>query len=281
MLARYQKGCLQRISRKDGVERWQFRWLQKCADGTCRERKKTIGKVKDYPENSKRLQDLLARLRLNINSDGPTELTSIAVTEAVEHYKLHELADCGQDGKAYSTRDRKMLVLNKWVLPYWGKLNLRAVKTVAFEKWLKTLVTNKFGKPKPLAGGTREKIRDAMSSVFNHAIRWEFIDRNPITGPVKGSGVRVSSKRMSIPDILTIEEMQKLISAVPLRERVLIFLDMVTGLRRGELAGLKWQDVDFLNLQLNVNRSVVNQHVGKCKTEISQKPVPIDDHMAA
>ena len=46
---------------------------------------------------------------------------------------------------------------------------------------------------------------------------------------------------MSIPDILTIGEMQKLISAVRLRERVLIFLDMVTGLRRGELAGLKWQ----------------------------------------
>ena len=119
-----------------------------------------------------------------------------------------------------------------------------------------------------------------MSALYNHAIRWEFIDRNPITGPVKGSGVRVSSKRMSIPDILTIEEMQKLISAVPLRERVLIFLDMVTGLRRGELAGLKWEDIDFLNLQINVSRSVVEQHVGKCKTEVSQKPVPIDQYIA-
>lgn len=99
-----------------------------------------------------------------------------------------------------------MLVLDKWVLPYWGKLSLRAVKTMAFEKWLKTLVTTKFGKPKPLAGGTREKIRDAMSSVFNHAIRWELIDRNPITGPVKGSGVRVFGKRERIPDILEVEE---------------------------------------------------------------------------
>ena len=86
---------------------------------------------------------------------------------------------------------------------------------------------------------------------------------------------------MSIPDILTIDEMQKLISAVRLRERVLIFLDMVTGLRRGELAGLKWGDVDFLNLQINVTRSVVDQHVGKCKTEVSQKPVPIDEYIAA
>jgi len=98
---------------------------------------------------------------------------------------------------------------------------------------------------------------------------------------VKGSGVRVSSKRMSIPDILTIGEMQRLICAVRLRERVLIFLDMVTGLRRGELAGLKWVDIDFLNLQINVSRSVVEQHVGRCKTEVSQKPVPIDEYIAA
>jgi hypothetical protein len=107
------------------------------------------------------------------------------MTAAVEHYKLHELADGGREGKAYSTRNRKTQVLNRWVLPHWGKLELRAIKTVAVEQWLKTLVTSKFGKPKPLAGGTREKIRDAMSSVFNHAIRWEFADRNPITGPVK------------------------------------------------------------------------------------------------
>jgi len=98
------------------VERWQFRWLHKGVDGISRERKKTIGPVKDYPEYSKKLQDLLAGLRLNINTDGPTELTSITMTEAVEHYKIHELADCGRDGKAYSTRNRKTLVLNRWVL---------------------------------------------------------------------------------------------------------------------------------------------------------------------
>ena len=31
--------------------------------------------------------------------------------EAVEHCKCHELIDCGKEGKAYSTRIRKTLVL--------------------------------------------------------------------------------------------------------------------------------------------------------------------------
>jgi integrase len=151
---------------------------------------------------------------------------------------------------------------------------------VAFEKWLKTLVTTKFGNPKPLAGGTREKIRDAMSSVFNHAIRWEFIDRNPITGPVKGSGVRVSGKRERIPDILEVEEMQSLLAALGVRERAMVFLDMPTGLRRGELAGLKWEDFDFKNLHVAVTRSLVDQHVGPVKTETSRKLMPIDEYVA-
>jgi integrase len=280
MLARYQNGCLQRIVRKDGVERWQFRWLKKGADGISHERKKTIGPVKDYPENSKKLQDLLAGLRLNINTDGPTELTSITMTEAVEHYKLHELADRGGDGKAYSTRNRKTLVLNRWVLPRWGKLELRAVKTVTVEQWLGTLTTTKFGKPKPLAGGTKEKIRDAMSSVFNHAIRWEFTDRNPVTGPVKGSGVRVSAKRERTPDILEVEEMHLLLGALGIRERAMVFLDMPSGLRRGELAELKWEDFDFKNLHVSVTRSLVDQHVGPVKTEASRRLMPIDEYVA-
>ena len=236
--------------------------------------------IGEYPRTSKKLQETVARLRLNINTDGPTELTSITMAKVVEHYIVHELADCGEDGKAYSTRIKKTQVLNRWILPRWGKLELRAIKTVAVEQWLKGLVTSRFGKRKRLAGGTKEKIRDAMSSVFNHAIRWEFTDRNPITGPTKRSGVRVSAKRERTPDILDVQEMQLLLAALGIREKAMVFLDMPSGLRRGELAGLKWEDFDFKNLHVSVTRSLVDQHVGPVKTEASRKLMPIDEYVA-
>jgi integrase len=263
--------------RNDGIERWQLRWRERCADGTLRERKKIIGTVQELPENSKKLQDKLAALRLTINTEGPTALTSITMGTLVEHYKDHELAAKGDEGKAYSTRNRLKYSLNKWILPYWGKYDLTAIKTVAIEQWLKTLTTSKGKITKPLANGTKAKIRNTMSALFNHAIRWEFSTRNPVTGPVRGSGVRQSAKRERIPDVLEIAEMQQLVAALQLRERVLVFLDMVTGLRRGELAGLKWEDVDFQKLHLNVTRSFVDRHEGKCKTEASRKPVPMDE----
>jgi integrase len=42
----------------------------------------------------------------------------------------------------------------------------------------------------------------------------------------------------------------------------------------------KWADVDFEKLEINVTRSVVKQRVGPCKTEASQKPIPLDAELA-
>jgi integrase len=46
-----------------------------------------------------------------------------------------------------------------------------------------------------------------------------------------------------------------------------------------ELFGLKWRDVDFAGKQVSVLRSIVKQSVGPCKTEASQKPVPLDPRL--
>ena len=90
----------------------------------------------------------------------------------------------------------------------------------------------------------------------------------------------LSGKRERTPEILDVEEMQLLLASLGVRERALVFLDMPAGLRRGELAGLKWEDVDFKHLHLNVSRSLVDQHVGPVKTEVSRKLMPIDAYVA-
>ena len=65
-----------------------------------------------------------------------------------------------------------------------------------------------------------------------------------------------------------------------LRERVLVWLDMTLGLRRGELAGLRWEDILFEDLTVMAQRSIVDQVVGNVKTEASKRPIPIDPFIA-
>jgi integrase len=59
-----------------------------------------------------------------------------------------------------------------------------------------------------------------------------------------------------------------------------VLLGALTGLRVGELLGLKWSDIDFEQLEICVTRDVVKQRIERCKTEASKKPVPIDAALA-
>ena len=65
-----------------------------------------------------------------------------------------------------------------------------------------------------------------------------------------------------------------------MKERTMVLMAVGTGLRRSELFALKWKDVDFAAKQASVTRSIVSQVVGICKTEASQKPVPLHESLA-
>jgi len=229
-----------------------------------------IGTLEEYP-TKKAAENAARGFRLDLVDQGSAALAQITTKELVDHFSEHEQVDRGNEGRAYSTRDRCESVLNRWILPRWGKTPIDEVRTVAVEEWLRSM---------PRANGTKSKIRNTMGSLFNHAIRWEFTDKNPITGPVRGSGVRQSSKRESIPDLLAVEEFQRLQAELNVRERILVWLDMTSGLRRGELAGLRWQDIQFQELSIMAQRSVVDQVVGNVKTEASKRPIPIDPFVA-
>jgi integrase len=150
--------------------------------------------------------------------------------------------------------------LNRWVIPHWGSVRLSEVRTTEVELWLRSL---------PLAKSSSAKIRGILSVLFNHACRHELFDRNPIRL------VRQSAKRRTTPSVLTPAEIKALIHGLGLRERTLVLLAASTGLRQSELFGLKWGDINFAQGTMNVTRSIVYGVVGRCKTESSQKPVPV------
>ena len=109
-----------------------------------------------------------------------------------------------------------------------------------------------------------------MHILFAHACRQEWLEKNPMTL------VRQSAKRQKLPDVLELDELRMLLGELANPARLLVFLNVATGLRISEALGLKWKDVDFAHSQLLLSRAVVHQHLGDMKTEASQKPVPID-----
>ena len=268
---RYQQGMVYRVKRKQGPDCWIFRWREEDATGKRVRRKATLGTVRQYPTEASALKAAEA-LRITINAEqSQSAQQPVSVGALIDHFEEHELGPIEEgdeeEGRAYSTRSTYRDILDFHVRKKWGTYKLRDVRTVAVEKWLRKL---------KLARGSKAKIRSIMSVLFNHAIRHEFLPQgtNPITM------VRQSAKRMKTPDILEVSELVDLFDQLSHRDRAMALLDVVTGLRRSELIGLKWKDVDFEQLELSVTRSVYRQRVGRCKTEISRKPVPLDPWVA-
>ena len=259
---RYQNGSLTREARRAGPDVWVFRWREATEHDIRARRKAIVGTVTEFPTKALAKKAVESQgLRKNINRDTFTPQT---VAELVTHYQQKELPEDGD--KSFSTRTAYEVYLRNWIVPVWGEHRLSDVRTVAVENWLHSL---------SLAPGSRAKIRNLMSTLFNHAMRYEWTDRNPIRL------VRQSAKRLSTPDVLTAEEIGKLLAKLDGPYYVMVFLAAVTGLRVSELLALKWEDVDFHSAEIHLSRAIVCQHVGPLKTAASQKPVPMDAGLSA
>jgi integrase len=261
MAQRYQNGHLRLAKRKSGPHVWEFLWRERGPDGRQRQRTLTVGNLQKLPTRREAMNEI-HMLRMNINRE--IQNTSVVTLQAlVEHYCQTELL---AENKTEKTRRTYRVYLQRWILPKWGPAYLYLIKPISVEQWLRSL--------EGLRDGSKAKIRNIMSAVFSHAIRFGIADKNPITP------VRQSAKRTTVPVILDPAELHSLFGKLGIRERAMIVVDALTGIRRSELMGLQWCDVDFIGSRIEIRRSMVDQIVGNCKTETSRKPVVMDEHIA-
>jgi integrase len=222
-----QHGSLSREQRKRSSDAWCYRWWEPGPTGRRIHRRIILGTVERLHDKRAANQATVG-LRREINShDIRTKTTLMTVAELADHFRQRELLDNNMR-ITYSTKKAYAGYLAKWIVPRWGQNALQHIKAREVELWLGSVQR---------ARSTRAKIRNVMSVLFNHARRYDLFDGNPI------KWVRQSAKGRSAPNVLTIEEVRRLLAALPPRERTLVFLDVSTGLRQSELFGLQWQDI--------------------------------------
>jgi site-specific recombinase XerD len=140
--------------------------------------------------------------------------------ELVDHWLDTECPEADEDPnerRAFSTRDNYRGYLRKWVKPRCGDQALDEVKAVAIESWLSTL---KKDDSTALADGSKKKIRGLRHLLYEHAIRYEWTDRNPITS------VRQSGVRQATPIRLSVDQLSPTYyGELKQRERVMVLLD--------------------------------------------------------
>jgi integrase len=259
-----QKGSIIKCERKHGPAVWQFRWSETGPQGQRVYRKRVVGTVEEYVNSEAVRESVRVLIAKPIPAIGQMTPATMTVGELCRHFEQRELVQ-EDTWRSYSTRRNYHFLLKRWIIPRWGNHELNQVRTVEVESWLRSLAR---------ARSTCAKIRNLMSVLFNHAWRHELFDRNPI------KLVRQSAKRRAAPNVLIPAEIKLLLDNLALRERTLVLLAASTGLRQSEVFALKWGDIDFSQGTMNVTRSIAYGIVGQCKTEASQKPVPVHSILA-
>ena len=116
---------------------------------------------------------------------------------------------------------------------------------------------------RPLSSSTILKVHSVLSGVFDAAIRWEWITSNP------AAVAKTPRRPTPQPKPPTTDEAVKIVDAAWAEDAMwgtLVWLVMVTGLRRGELLGLQWRDVDWAEGKLDVRSAL-----GRVDGELAKK----------
>lgn len=136
-----------------------------------------------------------------------------------------------------------------YIIPKIGKMKLQDIRPMHLHRLYKTL------KQEGIGARTLQVVHAVLHNTFKNAIREGILLRNPAEAVERP---KVEQKEIHV---LTEEQTrQLLLAAAGERNETLFYLALITGMRQGELLGLKWSDVDWKKGLINVQRQL--QRVG-------------------
>ncbi|HYA13541.1 MAG TPA: site-specific integrase [Syntrophales bacterium] len=148
--------------------------------------------------------------------------------------------------------------MNRYVLPRFGNTPIKEIGHIAIRKFVAELTC---------AHKRKNNVLVPMRSVFKMAFMDEIIEKNPMA--------RIRNLKIDKPDIypLSMEEVRLFLDNVSLRFKNFFTVAFFTGMRFGEMACLKWHNVDFRLGVIKVRETRVMGEEGRPKTKKSTRDI--------
>jgi integrase len=244
---------------------WVFRWSEE-VNGRRRQHKHVIGTTKQFPtEAAANKESDRLRCRLNENKQY-LSLKAMTFGELVNHYLNHELPRLSK-----SARKTNKSYIKNWIEAKWHGHRAGSMKTMQIQEWL-----DRIQRP----DGTKLKIKNVLSAIFSHGVRWELVERNPVCGQGGSPGHRGAStgvrqsNRVSIRRVILAPDIvRQTLEQLPLRESTMALVDAVTALRASELIALKWKHVGWETGILQSEFALVEGELKETKSR--NNPLPL------
>ena len=259
--SQYQNGCLFVRGKRRKV--WVARWREDVilADGSANRvmRSVVLGPLSEIAGRREARRLLDAHLNpINQGQYRPegTMLFSQFIAECFEPGVLPTLK--------FATCEIYSLLLRKHLIPQFGAHRLCDIARGEVQQYLLDKLKQGF------AWETTNHLRHLLSKVMGTAVNWDYVSNNPVRG------VKMPERTLKRPHrFLSAEEVKRLIAASKEPTRTIIILATMTGLRIGEILGLRWGRIDLLRGTLLVAETCYKGHFGTPKTRASRREVPL------
>jgi integrase len=225
---------------------------------------KRIASAKEF-RTRKAVQPLVAELLLPINTGmQPVEATA-RLGEFVQVIYMPYVQSQLRPSTARSYADLWRVHL----APRCAHIRIRDFRTVDGERLLAAIA-----RQTSLTRTSLRNIKSLLSAIFRHTKRLGLLNG---VNPVQDCSV---PKGKESPDTYAypLPQIAKMIAVLPEPASTIVALAAFTGLRKGELRGLRWEDVK--DGQVYVCQSAWNSHVTEPKTKSSKAPVPLISYVA-
>ena len=249
---------------------------------------KPIKKTKTVHGTKKEAEIELAKFVADVQNGMVIEGKSLKFSEFTEIWKR----DYGSKELAPSTYKRYCRMLETRLLPYFGHFYVNKIKPTDIMQFYDLLSKdtqlvrkkdNERNKTlKPLSGKTILEHHRLLRAMLHKAVYWQVIVSNPAERVQPPKAKKPKRKYYDDDQCKILLENLEQLDEEQIKYKTAIILTVFTGVRLGELMGLEWNDIDFRNGIVSINRS--SQYLADTgvftkvpKTESSIREVAIPD----
>lgn len=258
---RYQKGSIRKRGKRNPV--WELQWWEDYIkeDGSiARQRQSaTLGAVSETTLREAR--KLAENLLQPVNQGKMLPQSTMELRAFVERY----FDPLFFPTLKRSTQKRYRQTLNTHLLPAFGKHRLCDIGTVNLQQFVLQKMESGLG------WESANHLRNLMSKIFETAKKWNYYQ-----GSNPASGVSLPEKN-PVREKHVLQENQIALILSQLREpvRTMVLLGILTGMRIGEILGLRRKDVNFFSGQIRIEQACYRGLLGSPKTKGSRRTLPL------
>ena len=261
---------IKKYTKKDGSKAYMFNLYLGTDPVTGKQRRTTRRGFRTMAE----AKTALSRLELEVIENGlPTSKRKIMTFEEVYKMWFEQHKATVKESSAYIHNT----IIKVQILPYFGALRVDKIDTAYCQKQV-----NRIFKTLKNYNSAINLIR----RIFDYAKVMKQIKTNPMNDvivPKKRKTLDNNDKQVNFynkDQLRTFLETLK--KHAPYQMYVVFRVLAFTGMRKGELAALKWSDVDFENGTITIDKTVASdengkQHIQSPKTRKSIRTISIDD----